>query len=110
MSFPTKSERAKCWSSRDEYWQCLDDKAPKHSSTSGEKIPNVCQQLRKQFEQSCPGQWVKHFDRKRTYEQFKEKMASGYDPLDERSKTEIPSKWNIAGKFGAVQLIVTLYM
>lgn len=85
MSFPDKAERAKCWSNRDEYWKCLDEHAPKHSSTSGEKVPSACQNLRKQFEQSCPGQWVKHFDRKRTYEQFKEKMASGYDPLVERT-------------------------
>ncbi|XP_064536327.1 cytochrome c oxidase assembly factor 6 homolog [Drosophila montana] len=92
MSFPDKAERAKCWSTRDEYWKCLDENAPKHSSTSGEKVPNACQKMRKIFEQSCPGQWVKHFDRKRTYEQFKEKMATGYDPLVERTKAEGPAK------------------
>ncbi|EDW82691.1 uncharacterized protein Dwil_GK24999 [Drosophila willistoni] len=92
MSFPDKSERAKCWTARDDYWKCLDENAPKHSSTSGEKVPNACQILRKAFVQSCPGQWVKHFDRKRTYEQFKEKMAKGYDPLEERKGSEKPSK------------------
>ncbi|XP_018784256.1 PREDICTED: cytochrome c oxidase assembly factor 6 homolog [Bactrocera latifrons] len=86
MSFPTKEERTRCWASRDEYWECLNENAPKHSSTSGEKVPDVCQKLRKAFEGSCPRQWVKHFDRKRTYEQFKERMEKGYDPLEEKNK------------------------
>lgn len=90
MGFPTKEERAKCWESRDIYWQCLDESAPTHSSTSGEQVPKVCRELRKIFETSCPGQWVKHFDRKRTYEQFKVKMEKGYDPLEERKKTAEP--------------------
>ncbi|KAL9880989.1 cytochrome c oxidase assembly factor 6 homolog [Glossina fuscipes] len=86
MSFPTKEQRIKCWSSRDEYWKCLSENAPQHSSTSGENVPNACERLRKLFETHCPGQWVKHFDRKRTYEQFKERMERGYDPLEETSK------------------------
>ncbi|XP_071441268.1 cytochrome c oxidase assembly factor 6 homolog isoform X2 [Hetaerina americana] len=65
MSFPTKDERKKCWDARDKYWSCLD-------GTSEEK--ELCLQLRKLYENSCPAQWVKHFDRKRTYLQFKERI------------------------------------
>ncbi|XP_046384224.1 cytochrome c oxidase assembly factor 6 homolog isoform X2 [Ischnura elegans] len=65
MSFPTKDERKKCWDARDKYWSCL-DVAPEEKEQ--------CLQLRKLYETSCPAQWVKHFDRKRTYLQFKEKI------------------------------------
>lgn len=83
-SFPTKEQRRVCWESRDTYWQCLDDKAPAHQATSGDKEPAVCLQFRKLFQANCPSQWVKHFDRKRTYEQFKEKVQAGYDPLKQQ--------------------------
>ncbi|XP_014246993.1 cytochrome c oxidase assembly factor 6 homolog [Cimex lectularius] len=75
MSFPKKEEREACWDSRDKYWQCLD------TATEPEK---QCAQLRKFYETSCPVQWVKHFDRKRSYLKFKEKIEQhGYEPLEE---------------------------
>ncbi|XP_055842888.1 cytochrome c oxidase assembly factor 6 homolog [Episyrphus balteatus] len=86
MSFPTKDERAKCWKARDDFWACLDTHAPGHQSTSGEAVPKQCADLRKLYEKSCPSQWVKHFDRKRTYEQFKEKVSKGFDPLEQKEK------------------------
>lgn len=85
--FPTKENRQVCWDARDKYWQCLDKHAPDHQATSGAVEPKACQQLRKLFNDNCPGQWVKHFDRKRTYDQFKEKMEKGFDPLaNEKAK------------------------
>lgn len=81
MSFPNKEQRRKCWDARDTYWKCLDEKAPDFSTTSGQEEPTACAKLRKLFESNCPGKWVQHFDRKRTYEIFKEKMQSGYDPV-----------------------------
>lgn len=80
MSFPDKETRQSCWNARDEYWQCLDKNAPDYQATSGADEPKECQKFRKLFQSKCPGQWVKHFDRKRTYEQFKKKMDKGYDP------------------------------
>lgn len=47
--FLSKSERSKCWSSRDNYWECLrsnDEKAEK------------CKDFRNIYESSCPVQWV----------------------------------------------------
>lgn len=81
MSFPDKAARKKCWDARDKYWECLDKYAPNYSATSGEEGPKECAQLRKLYESGCPGKWVQHFDRKRTYEQFKAKMAEGEDPV-----------------------------
>lgn len=86
MSYPDKEARSVCWTARDEYWACLEKHAPKHSCTSGAPEPPQCVALRKLYESRCPSQWVKHFDRKRTYEQFKQKMAEGYEPLDEGAK------------------------
>lgn len=86
MSFLNKEERQKCWGDRDEYWKCLNEYAPQHNSTSGEKVPEQCKKFRKMFESSCPSIWVKHFDRKRTYTEFKKKIEQGYDPLDARSQ------------------------
>lgn len=81
MSFPDKDERKKCWDSRDRYWECLEKNSPKHNNTSGAEEPKECVKLRKLYEAGCPGQWVKHFDRKRTYEQFKKRMEKGFDPV-----------------------------
>ena len=83
MSFPTKETRAHCWAARDKYWSCLNKYAPEHNSSTGEAEPKACVEVRKMYEASCPSQWVKHFDRKRTYEQFKEKLAAGMDPLEQ---------------------------
>ncbi|XP_008557702.1 cytochrome c oxidase assembly factor 6 homolog [Microplitis demolitor] len=68
MSFPSKEDRLNCWGSRDEYWKCLDTKSE-----------TECTELRKQYEKFCSPQWVKHFDRKRDYLKFKEKIEQeGY--------------------------------
>lgn len=88
--FPVKEQRQQCWDSRDKYWQCLDENAPEHQSTSGAPEPKQCQSFRKLFQSSCPGQWVKHFDRKRTYDMFKERMEKGYDPLEGTAATSPP--------------------
>ncbi|CAH0560186.1 unnamed protein product [Brassicogethes aeneus] len=65
MSFPTKEERSVCWGARDKYWECLD---------TNPKKENICEEFKKVYEKSCSAQWVKHFDRKRNYLQFKERI------------------------------------
>ncbi|CAH1371312.1 hypothetical protein MTP99_012801 [Tenebrio molitor] len=69
MSFPTKEERNLCWGARDRYWECLNKHGIKEKDTEG-----LCADIRKLYEKSCSTQWVKHFDRKRSYLQFKEKI------------------------------------
>lgn len=75
MSFPNKEERAKCWGARDKYWECLD---------SNKSDDTQCKEFRKLYETSCSAQWVKHFDRKRNYLMYKEKIEKdGYEPLED---------------------------
>lgn len=75
MSFPNKEQRQKCWDSRDRYWECLDKNA---------ENANRCAEVKSQYETHCPSQWVKHFNRKREYLQFKDKIENeGYEPLDD---------------------------
>ncbi|XP_067011941.1 cytochrome c oxidase assembly factor 6 homolog [Anabrus simplex] len=75
MSFPTKDQRKVCWDSRDRYWECLDVNHDEREK---------CIKLRQTYESSCPAQWVKHFDRKRNYLKFKDRIEKeGYDPLKE---------------------------
>ncbi|CAG2056776.1 unnamed protein product, partial [Timema podura] len=91
MSFPNKAERQKCWDSRDRYWECLDVNKDENEH---------CLKLRQLYESSCSSQWlanalvvlsstaedgeikVKHFDRKRNYLKFKDRIEKeGYEPL-----------------------------
>lgn len=84
MSFPTREERSKCWSARDKYWECLDKNKVQESPS---KPQTVCSEFRKMYEQSCSAQWVKHFDRKRNYLIFKDKIEKeGYEPLESDKK------------------------
>ncbi|OQR70529.1 cytochrome C oxidase [Tropilaelaps mercedesae] len=74
MSFPNKEVRQACWNARDSYWSCLD-------KNKDEEQP--CKTIRDSFEKMCPSTWVKHFDRKRDYNKFKDRiMNEGFDPLD----------------------------
>jgi len=83
MSFPNKEERKKCWNSRDVYWKCLDEKNIRDPVKDG-----PCSKFRKEYENFCSPQWVKHFDRKRSYLQFKDRIEKdGYEPLDAKSQT-----------------------
>ncbi|XP_025104712.1 cytochrome c oxidase assembly factor 6 homolog [Pomacea canaliculata] len=81
MSFPKSEERKKCWSARDSYWECLTD-------NNDDSIK--CSQQRALFEKCCSSQWVKHFDRKREFIKYKEKLETeGFYPADSgRSKTQ----------------------
>lgn len=83
MSFPDKEKRAACWAARDSYWGCLDRY---QDALNRSAAPKQCDEMRKIYEQGCPAQWVKHFDRKRDYLQFKEKIEKhGYEPLENKS-------------------------
>ncbi|KAG8438585.1 hypothetical protein GDO86_004955 [Hymenochirus boettgeri] len=74
MEAPNAKERQACWDARDGYWRCLD---------SNDDNVSKCQELRQRFESSCPQQWLKHFDKKRDFLKFKEKLHAGeYQPPD----------------------------
>lgn len=78
MSFPDKQQRKICWDARDKYWECLDSNSIKESTERSK----ACVEFRRIFEKSCPPKWVTHFDRKRDYNVFKEKMQKeGFEPI-----------------------------
>lgn len=83
MEAPDKVKRKVCWKARDEYWECLNRFAPEHQPASGEKEPKECVAFRKAMETECPAKWVNHFDRRRGYEQYKQKMGLVF-PEDEK--------------------------
>lgn len=91
MSFPRKEERLKCYESRDQFWQCLDKYYQDSFNNTTSEVKNIdieiedCKKFRQIFETNCPSQWVAHFNRKYSYLKFKEKMETGYDPIDEKS-------------------------
>ncbi|XP_065347823.1 cytochrome c oxidase assembly factor 6 homolog [Cloeon dipterum] len=83
MPHLNKEERSICWKSRDDYWKCL-DKAEASKQLDPEK---ACQDLYQVFASKCPGQWVKHFERKRKFEVFKKRIVEeGFEPIPEEKK------------------------
>nr|XP_053628193.1 cytochrome c oxidase assembly factor 6 homolog isoform X2 [Cherax quadricarinatus]XP_053628194.1 cytochrome c oxidase assembly factor 6 homolog isoform X2 [Cherax quadricarinatus] len=74
--FPNKESRYQCWESRDKLWECLD--------LGG--TDETCKEFRNKYVELCPGTWVKHFDRKRKYQLFKEQINQGYEPLDSQAR------------------------
>jgi hypothetical protein len=47
--FLSKSQRTQCWSSRDNFWECL--------RCNNDKVEK-CSDLRENYEKACPIQWV----------------------------------------------------
>nr|XP_033812972.1 cytochrome c oxidase assembly factor 6 homolog isoform X2 [Geotrypetes seraphini]XP_033812973.1 cytochrome c oxidase assembly factor 6 homolog isoform X2 [Geotrypetes seraphini] len=78
MSAPTAVERKACWGARDQFWKCLDENQDDFSK---------CQKLRSSFEACCPQLWVKHFDKRRDYLKYKEKLEAGeFQPSETTGK------------------------
>ncbi|KAM3859283.1 cytochrome c oxidase assembly factor 6 homolog [Diretmus argenteus] len=74
MAALNAAQRKACWDARDRLWECLD--------TNKDQAP-PCQSFQKEFEASCPNQWVKYFTRRRDYLKFKEKMETeGFKPAE----------------------------
>lgn len=59
------SERKACWSSRDEYFKCLD--------TNNENVDS-CKPCYSKFEEHCPKRWVKYFIGQRKKEKLRVKL------------------------------------
>lgn len=73
---PNRSERKKCWESRDLYNSCL-DRIHVDNPFDKEKqglINKECGKEDKQFAQDCAASWVKYFKEKRPFEIKKERL------------------------------------
>ncbi|KAJ7342263.1 hypothetical protein JRQ81_009976 [Phrynocephalus forsythii] len=74
MSAPSMNERKVCWNARDEYWKCLDE--------NSEDITK-CEKYKGTFENACPQQWVKYFNRRREYLKYKALLETeGFKPSE----------------------------
>ena len=51
-----KEDRKKCYFSRDEFFACID----KFAETPEDQV-SKCNELKSEFERSCPPSWVHHF-------------------------------------------------
>ncbi|MBW0556112.1 hypothetical protein O181_095827 [Austropuccinia psidii MF-1] len=69
---PNRSSRAKCWSSRDNYFGCLQShhqqQIAQNSNTKPYYVPGtepaeICQTERDNYHSSCMKSWVDHFNR-----------------------------------------------
>ncbi|KAK0140403.1 Cytochrome c oxidase assembly factor 6 [Merluccius polli] len=79
MTAPNSAERKACWGARDDLWRCLDDH---HDQTA------PCESFQKQFESSCPAQWVQYFSKRRDFLKYKDKMkAEGFTPAEGPKQT-----------------------
>lgn len=66
----TAEERAKCWKSRDLYFNCMEEN---EKSDNKEKI---CTTFYNEFSANCPPVWVKHFTRRQKWVKYKEEVLS----------------------------------
>jgi cytochrome c oxidase assembly factor 6 len=109
--FPTKGLRAKCWESRDEYFECLDKNGiwlDGLSPQTHEEIINIdplnlkiqsktysnsslftCSKLKHLFQSQCLDSWSHHFAINRVRELQREKQ------IDKIEKDEIERKRNM---------------
>ena len=83
---PLKQSREACWGARDAYWGCLDAAGVEEE----EAKKNNCAALRRDFESACAGTWVRHFDRKRSYEQFKRQVTENERALNAAAVEKLP--------------------
>jgi len=72
--FLNREARGLCWGARDAFFACVDSNGP-------DATP--CAALLAEYNTHCPTQWVRHFNKKREYERYKERIAKGFDPVQE---------------------------
>jgi len=71
---PSRSQRALCWATRDQFFACLD----KHNILDPLKNPkeskSFCGPEEASFEKECKGSWVEYFKKRRVMEHNREAM------------------------------------
>ncbi|TXT13564.1 hypothetical protein VHUM_00931 [Vanrija humicola] len=66
---PSREQRAKCWSTRDAYFACLDQHGVIQPGDGelGDK-QGFCAAFRKEYEGSCGRSWIEYFNKRRVLE------------------------------------------
>jgi len=70
--FLNRDARKLCWGARDAFFACVDSNGP-----------DACAAQLSEYTAHCPSQWVRHFNKKRDYDRYRERMAQGFDPVQE---------------------------
>ncbi|CAG8977146.1 hypothetical protein HYALB_00003367 [Hymenoscyphus albidus] len=65
---PDRTQRAKCWEGRDEFFQCLDKSGIVDSITEKGKAEKACSTEGRKFEANCASSWVTYFKKRRVME------------------------------------------
>ncbi|KAF3914962.1 hypothetical protein ABW20_dc0110253 [Dactylellina cionopaga] len=84
---PDRTERQRCWESRDLFFACLDKNDILDSVKDGDAASKKCGSQLKGFERDCASSWVEYFKKRRVQEYKKAKMlqqmeAEGGQPLN----------------------------
>ncbi|KAG0259481.1 hypothetical protein BG011_002593 [Mortierella polycephala] len=84
---PSRAERQKCWKVRDAFFACLDESKVLDPSAPG--AANICQDLRKQYEDGCMKSWVEYFNKRRVLEaeqkELLERMKAQHQAVEDRA-------------------------
>ncbi|KAL5463239.1 hypothetical protein EMCRGX_G032119 [Ephydatia muelleri] len=71
---PDSSQRKICYGARDAFYKCM--------AASGDDELK-CAMQKQEYHSKCLSSWVRHFDRKRLYEEYKKKLETeGFQPAD----------------------------
>ncbi|KAF9083373.1 hypothetical protein BGX29_011109 [Mortierella sp. GBA35] len=84
---PSRADRQNCWKVRDAYFECLNN--AKVLDPSKPEAANVCQDLRKLYEQGCMKSWVDYFNKRRVLEsdqkELLERMRAQHKAVEDRA-------------------------
>ncbi|RDW68123.1 hypothetical protein BP6252_09519 [Coleophoma cylindrospora] len=73
---PDRSQRAKCWEARDQYFDCLNKESIVDSITEKDKAEKACKSEGRAFEGNCASSWVTYFKKRRVMEYQKEQTLA----------------------------------
>ncbi|KAL3423307.1 hypothetical protein PVAG01_05054 [Phlyctema vagabunda] len=68
---PDRSQRAKCWEARDDFFNCLDKNGIIDSLAEKDKSEKGCKLESRAFEANCASSWVTYFKKRRVMEHQK---------------------------------------
>ncbi|EJT75965.1 hypothetical protein GGTG_05890 [Gaeumannomyces tritici R3-111a-1] len=76
---PSRSERKRCWDSRDVYFACLDKAGIVDPVKDAKSAGKACGPETSVFEQNCAAQWVAHFKKYRVANYQKEQRLKALE-------------------------------
>lgn len=97
---PDRSSRAKCYESRDNFFDCLDKNdiidAVKHDAEARKK----CSKEVEAYETDCARSWIKYFKEKRVMEYNRDRVIDKIKKEDAEMRDQQRGKKSSGGLFG----------